>query len=386
MRIDFNLKRGCSLVVTLVLSVFLFIGLNNGFAIAAEAKLPQRLIFSCYDVGGSGYIQASAIADALGKKYGTKIRLIPSGTSIGRMIPVVNKRADMGFLADEVFFAAEGMFDFASEEWGPQDIRVILAKPTSIGCATTKKSGIITAKDIRGKRVAFIPGADSLNVKMEGFLAFGGLTWNDVQRVDFPSFAAASRALIEGHADVSISNPPTAHMYELESSPMGLHWIEFPPEDKEGWARMTKVVPFLSPMVETIGPGMSKDNPKRLPAYRYPQITVRADADPEFVYQFTKAMDEAYSLYLPAHAAMADYAVQKAGVPPAGAPYHEGAIRYLKEVGVWKAEYDEINKKGVEHIKALLELWDEAMVEKEEKKIGSKQFPEMWMKKRAQLQ
>ena len=96
---------------------------------ASEAKLPKSMVWSCYDVGASGYMQASAIADAFSRKFNSRIRLLPSGTSIGRLMPLAANRVECGFLASEVYFAAEGLYDFATVQWGPQDLRLVLAHP-----------------------------------------------------------------------------------------------------------------------------------------------------------------------------------------------------------------------------------------------------------------
>jgi hypothetical protein len=82
-------------------------------------------------VGSTGYVHVSAMADALLKKYGTRVRLMPSGTSIGRLMPLETKRVEVGWLVTEANFAAEGIYDLASYEWGPQNVRVILAFPTA---------------------------------------------------------------------------------------------------------------------------------------------------------------------------------------------------------------------------------------------------------------
>src|SRR5215510_11617399 len=67
-------------------------------------NLPSTMIWSTYDVGSTGYVEASAIADAFGKKYGTRVRLQPSGSSIGRVKPLTDGRASVGWLAGELFF------------------------------------------------------------------------------------------------------------------------------------------------------------------------------------------------------------------------------------------------------------------------------------------
>lgn len=251
--------------------IICFLGIISMVA-AAEAQQKKVQIWSSYDVGSAGYTQASAIATGLLQKYGIKVRLIPSGTAIGRLTPITTNRCDAGFLANEVFFAVEGLYDFATYEWGPQDLRVVLAPPSSIGLATQKTSGIIKISDLRGKRVAAVPGNPAINAKTEGWLAFGGLTWADVKRVEYPTYLAYLEALKEGTVDAGQTVPPNPICYDLESSPRGLRWIEFPADDKAGWDRMTKVLPFVSPALISEGAGCSKEKPVWLASYRYPII------------------------------------------------------------------------------------------------------------------
>ena len=84
-------------------------------AVASDAKLPKSMVWSAYDLGSSGYAEASGIANALQKKYPTRIRIVPAGTSIGRMLPMATGKVKYGYLANEAFFAAEGTFDFADQ-------------------------------------------------------------------------------------------------------------------------------------------------------------------------------------------------------------------------------------------------------------------------------
>ena len=104
---------------------------------AALAGLPDTMVWSTYDVGSTGYVEASAIADALGKAHGTRVRLQNSGTSIGRVLPVVQKRANYGWLANELYFAVEGLYEYATPDWGPQDLRVLMGRGSSFSSAAS---------------------------------------------------------------------------------------------------------------------------------------------------------------------------------------------------------------------------------------------------------
>lgn len=99
-------------------------------AAAEDPELPRSMLWSTYDVGSSGYAEASAIADAFGKEFGRPVRITPSGTSIGGLLPLKTDRVQYGWLANEVFFATEALYDFEVQEWGPQDLRIVAGRPS----------------------------------------------------------------------------------------------------------------------------------------------------------------------------------------------------------------------------------------------------------------
>lgn len=325
--------------------------------------LPDTMTWSAYDVGSAGYAEASAMADAFGKEYGTKIRIQPSGSSIGRLQPVLTKRATIGFLATETFFASEGIYDFAERRWGPQDLRVLAGRPAAFGVFTAADSDISQIADLKGKRLALVAGNPSVNVKCEAFLAFADMTVDDVKPTMFPTYAAAMSSVLRGEADASCTTTTPSQVYELEASPHGIRWLTLPPDDEAGWERLNAVAPFFQPYQETVGAGISKEKPAQILAYRYPMMVVRADMDDDMAYAFTKAVDETYDLYKDATAVMYRWQLEEAGVPAADAPFHPGAIRYLKERGIWTDEHQAWNDTRTARLEALLAAWPKAMEE-----------------------
>ena len=341
--------------------------------------LPKAMQWSCYDVGTTGYINASLMADAFLKKYGIRVRLIPSGTAIGRLSLLGANRVQVGWLATETYFASEGIYDFNALEWGPQNLRVILAHPISHAVAVTKAGGIKTLSGLKEKRVAWFPGNPSLNVKMTAYLAFGDLTWNDVKKVEFSNYGAAMNGIIAGNVDAVIGTTSSSYNYQLESTPKGIFYPPFPADDKEGWARMLKIAPFLAPCKETKGAGISAENPVDLVQYRFPIGVVYADADSDFVYNLTKALDETFSLYEKGHPTMPFWRIDLSGVPPCDAPFHEGAIRYLKERGIWTTEHQNWNDAKIARMNKLRVVWDKVHEEGLDKKLKTGEIIKLWM-------
>jgi ABC-type nitrate/sulfonate/bicarbonate transport system substrate-binding protein len=91
-----------------------------------------------------------------------------------------------------VYFAQEAVFEFATADWGPQALQVLLSSVdcngTNLGIA--KDTGVTEIKGLKAKRVGFVVGAPSLNQNALATLAFAGLTRNDVTIVEFSGFGA----------------------------------------------------------------------------------------------------------------------------------------------------------------------------------------------------
>lgn len=352
-------------------------------ALGAQAQeLPDTMIWTSYDLGASGHAEASAIADAFGRKYDMRVRIQPSGSALGRLQPVLAERADIGFLATETYFATEGLFDFAARRFGPQDLRVLMGKPNSLGMATAADAGIERVADVAGKRVAYAAGNPSTNLKCDAILAFAGLTRDDVKVVMFPTYAATMSSLAQNKADATCTVTATGQMYELAESPRGIRWLDLDPNDSAGWDRLNEVAPLFQPVAESQGAGLSEDDPVNMMAYRYPVLTVRADMGADKAYAVTKALHETYGMYKDATATADRYAIDRAGVPPIDAPFHEGAVRYLKEAGVWRPEHTQWNQARLKRLRALQAAWKQTLADSAN--LDEQAFKKRWAEQREQ--
>ncbi len=355
-----------------------------GGALADEApKLPRSMVWTAYDLGSSGYAEAAGIANAFQKRFNARVRIIPSGTSIGRILPITTGKATYGFLANGAYFAAQGTYDFAASEWGPQDLRIVVGKPATSAFAVAGDIGVKTIADLKGKRIGFVKGNPSVNVKTEGYLAFGNLKMADIQPVWFGSYNAMKTAVIAGQLDAFISTTISANMREIEASTRGLVWPEYPPENKAGWDAIRKIISFAGPRTETKGAGVSEENPKQLIGFRYPMVTTYARTSEDEVYNMIKALDIAYPDYKNTAASSSDWTVENSGRPPFDAPSHDGAIRYMKEKGWWRAEDQAWHEHRLAELQRTLKAWDDAQAEfdqmrADERAKGNKVDDDAW--------
>lgn len=343
-----------------------------------ENSLPEQMAWSTFGVGSSTYVQAAGIADALTTKYGIKVRILPSDTSVGRIQGVLNHEVDYTLTADGAYFASYGLYDFANLDMGPRkNLRTLLARPGSTTAVTTGESGINTPDDFKGSRLAWIPGSTSVNIKAVAFLAFADLKLSDVTLVTAPSYKAAVDLIKNGEADWMIGQVTAAHWHELDSMGKGVKFIEFPEADKEGWKRLQEVTPWLYPGIAKEGVGFTE--PIEIPNYVNPLFVTTSEQSAEEVYNLTKAMDETFDMYKDIDPQMADWAVDKASNIPVQCPYHEGAVKYFKEKGLWTEEHEKWNNAYIADLDKITEAWKSFKEQAAADKLAENEIHDAWI-------
>ena len=350
-------------------------------ALAQEttAELPGQMSWTAYDTGSAGYNQAVAIGAALQDAAGINLRVLPGKNDVSRTEPLRQGRVE--FSATGVggsFMAQGGAFEFGAENWGPQPIRVLLANnggDINLAVGVAGDLGIETYADLKGKRVAWVVGAPALNVNTEAYLAYGGLTWDDVERVDFGGFGASWTGLKDGEVDAAFASTNSGLAYEAETGPRGLFWPPIDPEDTAALERMQAIAPFFVPNKASVGATIDGTDGYQGAGYAYPVLVGTADTDADLAYNMTKAMVELFPAYDGKAPGIGGWALDKQDMEWV-VPYHEGAIRFFEEQGVWTPEAQAHNDQLVARQEALAAAWEELKGE------APDNWEEAWAEKR----
>ncbi len=128
-------------------------------------------------------------------------------------------------------------------------------------------------------------------------LAYGGLTQKDVKLVEFSSYGAMWKGVLNNDVDAAIASTISGQTKEVETSPRGIMYPPTPGGDKEAWARVNKVGPYYYPHRTTCGAGITEATAIELPSYPYPIFMAYASQPAEFVYSLAKAMIQEYPAY-----------------------------------------------------------------------------------------
>ena len=159
----------------------------------------------------------------------------------------------------------------------PIQMLMSASSDANLSVATAKDANIRTVADLKGKRVAWVRGSDALNIGVEAVLAFAGLTWDDVVKVEFPGYGASWNGMVNGQVDAAFASTVSGPTKKLEASPRGIFWPPLPHDDAAGWQRTKKVAPYFLRHTATLGSGISKDKPHEGTAYPYPILITMAD-------------------------------------------------------------------------------------------------------------
>jgi len=375
-------KRIFSMVVFSLCVLFMVAGTT---ALAAK---PKQVSITAYGVGSQAYIFSAGIADAVNKVAGIKTNVIPAGTDVGRVLPMRSGEVEFTILTGATgWFVSHGTGDFAGPEWGPQPIRMAWrGGDLFVGVYTRGNSGIKKISDMKGKRVAVVPGAATLTHNVLGPLAFGGLYLEkgDFRVVQFPSHGAAAKAVTEGAADIYQFGTTGSAPMETAASLNGIHWFDLDPKDEKGWERLWAFCPWGAKALVTRYAGKEKGHPS-FHAMVYPYNIWCWDNTPlDTVYEYAKAMWEGYDIYKNVHAELPGWNHETlADTTGCFYPYHAGVVKLMKEKGVWTTKHEQFQQTQLDNEKKRMALWKVAQSEAKQKKIAldSPEWGKFWWDK-----
>jgi len=354
------------------------------FAASAHGQaVPKQMAWTAYDTGSSGFNMAVAIGQAFKNVHGADIRVLPGTNDIARLGPVRGGRAQMSMAGIGTYFAIEGIDEFGAKDWGPQRLRRIVASlaDNTIALGTAADANIHALTDLKGKRIAWVVGAPALNRNLAAHLAFAGLTWNDVKKIEFSGYGASWKGMVSGEVDAAIASTISGQVRELESSPRGLRFPPAPHGDEAGWKRLQSVAPYYVKAVATQGAGgISKDKPMQGPNYPYPILVAYDTQATDLVYAVTKNIIELYPQYKDGAPGADGFELKRQALDWV-IPYHEGAVRAFKEKGHWTDAAQRHNDMLVKRQDALAQAWGKMQ---DKKTLADADYAKAWMAARAE--
>jgi TRAP transporter TAXI family solute receptor len=247
------------------------------------------------------------------------------------------RRIDAGEL--ELALANSAISYFASrgvEKWGEAaNIRSVMTLAPNVGLFITPSNGSVkTIADLKGRRVYLGPAGAGFDYFLRPLLAAHGVDYDEIDAVH-GSQAQAVDYLSDGSADAAFLGGavPTASITQATTS-QSIRFIPYDPA-----AVTTLIDQFEFFRGATIPAGTYRDLDVDYPGLDVGSMHLIASGatDEEMIYQLTKTLYDHREEVVAKHPA--GRAINpKNVVRDTGTAFHDGAIRFYREIGVWPTD------------------------------------------------
>ncbi len=286
--------------------------------------------------GATGQVSA-AIAKVVSSQGDLQVRTQPmAGTN--QYIPPVNA-GQLEFGVSNIVqltFAVEGRSLFEGHP-NPNLRMVATLMPFRVGLLVPEDSDIRTVADLKGRPVpSGFRAAPLFKVVFEGFLATGGLSYEDVQQVPVSGVNQMWELFMQGKVLTAIVTVGSAIAKQTDAALGGVRYLSFD-DSPQSVAALNEHVPrahfeLMQPAPKLTG----LLTPSNLLNYDY-TLFAGKDAPDELVYLVVRAMYENPDELRVSGALWEEFTTEGMS-KDVGIEYHPGAIKFYQEKGIWPTQ------------------------------------------------
>jgi TRAP transporter TAXI family solute receptor len=281
---------------------------------------------------GTYYPFGGVVAQVIGQRYPeVRIRVQSTGASAANIRLIAEKEVDIALVQNDVMhYAYTGTVLFKSGKiTNFSTLATIYTEVCQL--VVRAESGISSIADLKGRRVSVGDAGSGVEANALQILEAYGISFNDISRQNL-SFAESASALKDRKIDAFFvtSGIPNTAIIELAST----NAISLIPIDPEKITYLETNYPFYVKFTIPADTYKNMSVPADTVAVKATFI-VRSDLSEDLVYNITKAMFEGLADIAAAHAKGKEFTLEGA-VKGVSVPFHKGAEKYYREVGVIK--------------------------------------------------
>lgn len=302
------------------------------FPFSEAAEMPAHIKIGTAAIGGSFYPLGGGIAKAINQNLKGVNATAEVTAGSGENIRLLDKnRLHFGIISNAIGYVAMNGLEKWDKKYNLSACFMI--SPTIDVFITLRKSGIKSIPDMRGKKVAVGPAGGAWDDIVKPFFEAYNMSYKDFTP-RYLGQSAAVEALKDGAIDVAFvgGSLPSAAIMEATLS----HDIFFIPIGDEIIAKLCQKYPYFAPFTIPANTykGLTSDFKWIDVGTSY--LVCRPDADAEMVYRVVKTVYNNRQMVAEIHPAGKDMLPKDAMPTMKAIPFHPAAIKFYKEVGVWK--------------------------------------------------
>jgi len=340
------LLLAATFVITLT---FLFSVTATPVLAQSEMKYPKILRFASLSPGTLLYAMISGLSKVASEKSPMTVVVVPTAGA-KTWLPMLSKQGSV----DISMANFSEMWQMWTGESAPppipkgypetppypktKNVRILNSGPLfKMGFLVRKSSGMKTVKDLKGKRIAWPWTAFPPNIGITlAALLNGGLTLDDVKTAPMTEVVAGVRAVQEGRIDATVCAVGMGAIAEADTlvGVRFLHQSMDPKMIKEGQRAMAGCY-------TTIQKGGVPGVPEDTPLWSAPLANIATTRMPDHVaYKVVETWWNNYKDYQSIHPVLRFWTPEVFTNIHFTQPYHDGAIKFYKEKGVWTPEME----------------------------------------------
>lgn len=310
-----------------VFTIALFVAIGCG---APQDR--QFLSVGTAPPGGAFFVVGGAIAQVVNDHKGDLSWEVSAEATKGTQENI--RRLSSGELDFALANAAISYFAVRGEgAWGQkQEINAVMTLAPNVALfITPQNSGVKSLSDLKGKRVVVGPAGAGFEYFLQPILKAHGVTYDDFSPL-YNTQAGTVDMLADGSAAAAFLGGavPTASITQASAS-QNIYFIPFEEPAKKS---LFKNYPFF--FAATIPAKTYRGQAEAFAGMNVGSMhfITRASLDEDTVYNFTKTLYEHRADVVKKHPA--GKAINpKNIIRDTGTPFHPGAVKYFKEIGIW---------------------------------------------------
>jgi TRAP transporter TAXI family solute receptor len=311
------------------------------FSASAPTSVQAKTVFVTIGTGGiTGvyYPTGGAIAKMVNKKrkeYGIRATVESTGGSVFNINAVLAGDLEFGVAqSDRQYQAVKGIEDWKDK--GPQkDLRAVFSiHPETVDLIAAVDAGINTIEDLKGKRVNIGNVGSGYRQNAIDALEANGLNWETDFNAESLKAAEAPGLIQDGRLDAAFYTVghPSGYYKEATSGKREVKFI--PIENVDGLLAKYPYYAKAVTRVTAFYPGAAND--KDVPTFGVKATFVTSAKVPDnVVYAIVKEVFDNFDEFVKLHPAYTGLTKENM-LEGLSAPFHPGALKYYKEVGLMK--------------------------------------------------
>ncbi|MBI2359817.1 MAG: TAXI family TRAP transporter solute-binding subunit [Deltaproteobacteria bacterium] len=327
-----------------LLGMSLLVAMLVFLPVRSFGAMPTSATLATHAVGGLYHALGTGIGKVISRYTPTTVRVQPFAGPPAWLPSMDKGETDMGILTSaDAITSYKGIVIYKRPLTGTRIL--ISGGRIHIGFYVRADSDIKTGSELRGKRVPTdLPAMPIARLSSTATLAASGLTYNDIVKVPVSDLTAAGNAFLEGRLDAGWDAVGSPRLTEANSRIRG--GVRFIPVDSspEGAKRMAQIYPGSYPGLVARGSSTGVATDMHMLTNDIYLVATKFMSD-EVAYEIVKTLWERNEELGPVHPGLKEWTRERMVNQTVFIPYHPGAIKFLKEKGVWSKEMDALQAK-----------------------------------------